>query len=64
METELNSLVEAAMEISAKQSRLMLRIREAFERGEDAEAMMLARELVGLYDGPTERESRCDTLSN
>lgn len=52
METELNSVVEVAIQISAKRMRVLVRLREALKRGDDKDALALARQLCGLYDEP------------
>lgn len=53
METELNSLVEVAIQISAKRMGVLVKLREALKRGDDKNALALARQLCGLYDEPT-----------
>jgi hypothetical protein len=45
-------LVEAAMEISRKRTQMMEQMRKALETGDDKQALILARVLVGLGQTP------------
>jgi hypothetical protein len=47
-----SGLVEAAMEISRKRTQMMEQMRKALERGDDEQALSLARLLVGLGQTP------------
>jgi hypothetical protein len=45
-------VLDAVMEIGKERQRILVSMKEALERGDDAEALELARELTGL---PTKR---------
>ncbi len=47
-----SGLVEAAMEISRKRTKMMEQMRKALETGDDKQALSLARLLVGLGQTP------------
>jgi hypothetical protein len=43
-------IVKAALELGAERRATLAQMREAFERGDDAEALRYARKLCGLND--------------
>lgn len=47
-----SGLVEAAMEISRKRTKMMEQLRKALETGDEKQALSLARLLVGLGQAP------------
>lgn len=47
----LNPVFEAALEIARLREQVLAELRAALERGEDAQALQLARRLVGLSAG-------------
>jgi hypothetical protein len=46
--SSLAGLLDTAMEISRKRQDLLQRMKAAFERGDDGEAMTFARQLCGV----------------
>lgn len=44
----LNPVFEAALEIARSREQILAKLREALERGDDAEALKVARQLVGI----------------
>lgn len=46
----LDGLLDAALEISARWDNTVNLMREAFERGDEREALKLAKELCGFHD--------------
>ena len=46
---DCKGLVEAAIEIGRARQNLLQQMRSAFERGDNAEAMRLGKELCGLH---------------
>ena len=49
---EKGDVLDAVIEIGQQRQRLLVSMKEALQRGDDAEALELARELTGL---PTKR---------
>jgi hypothetical protein len=47
-EANLNGVVTAALEIAAKRSETLARLRAAVKSGNDAEGLKIARELCGV----------------
>jgi len=56
---QLSGLVEAALEISRKRAETLGQLRDALERGDKEEALVLAKQLVGLSDD--QESNRVDT---
>lgn len=49
-QTDIGSIMRAALAIAAKRRSVLLRLREALEKEDVAEAIKLAKELCGLDD--------------
>ena len=60
--SNLKGLLDAAVEIGRKRHDILQRMRAAFERGDNLEALQLGRELCGLKD--EKASSRIDTGIN
>jgi hypothetical protein len=45
---DLNSVLEAALEIARSRKQILVELRGALERGDDEQALQIARRLAGL----------------
>ncbi len=55
--SQVESLLDAAREISAARNQILAELRESLQQGNDVLSLSLARRLVGLYDEPTQKPS-------
>lgn len=59
---DYDSLIDAALQVAVKRKRLAAELREAIDKGTDAEVRVLAKRFLGLYDErPNEKRPATDS---